>query len=68
VITTDVPTDPLVGLKLVIVGTGGPVVTVKFVDEVPVPPGVVTVMGPVPVAPVGTLAVTCVSLFTVNVL
>src|ERR1700674_190797 len=27
VITTDVPTDPLVGLKPVIVGTGGAVVT-----------------------------------------
>ena len=35
---------PLVGVKLVIVGA---TTTVKFVALVPVPPGVVTVMGPV---------------------
>ncbi len=42
VITTGVPTGPLVGLKLVIVGVGGPVITVNDVAEVAVPPGVVT--------------------------
>ena len=40
-------------------------VTVKLVALVAVPPGVVMVIFPV-LAPVGTLAVTCVSLFTVK--
>ena len=53
VITTLVPTGPLVGLKLVTVGAE---VTVKEVALVAVPPGVVTEMGPV-VAPEGTAAV-----------
>jgi hypothetical protein len=55
VIVTGVPTDPLVGLKLETVGTGG-AVTLYDVDEVATPPGVVTVMVPL-VAPVGTVAV-----------
>jgi len=53
VITTLDPTPPLVGLKLVIVGAAA---TVKSLALVPVPPGVVTAMGPV-VAPAGTVAV-----------
>ena len=52
-ITTLDPTPPLVGLKLVIVGAAA---TVKSLALVPVPPGVVTAMGPV-VAPAGTVAV-----------
>jgi hypothetical protein len=54
-ILTEVPTGPLVGLNDVIVGA--PVaVTVKFVELVAVPVGVVTRIGPV-VAPVGTVTV-----------
>ena len=53
VITTLVPTGPLAGLKLVIVGEP---MTVKLVALVAVPPEVVTAMGPV-VAPAGTVAV-----------
>ena len=51
-IVTLVPTGPLVGVKLVIVGAG---MTVKLVALVPVPPGVVTLSAPV-VAPAGTVA------------
>ena len=51
-IVTLVPTGPLVGVKLVIVGAG---TTVKLLALVAVPPGVVTRSGPV-VAPVGTVA------------
>ena len=47
VIVTLVPTGPLVGAKLVIVGAG---TTVKLLALVAVPPGVVTLTGPV-VAP-----------------
>ena len=66
VITTDVPTDPLVGLKLVIVGAGEEF-TVNDPDEVAVPPGVVTVIGFVPgLVPLGTVVVIWVSLFTVR--
>ncbi len=54
VITTLVPTVPLVGEKLVIVGAA---TTVKLLALVAVPPGVVTDIEPV-VAPVGTVAVT----------
>jgi hypothetical protein len=54
VIVTEVPTGPLVGVKLVIVGGGA--VTVKVPALVAVPPGVVTLMVPV-VAPEGTVAV-----------
>ena len=53
VITTLVPTGPLVGLKLVIVGAAA---TVKELALVAVPPGVVTEIVPV-VAPAGTVAV-----------
>ena len=49
---TLLPTGPLVGVKLVIVGAG---ITVKLVVLVAVPPGVVTCSGPV-VAPAGTVA------------
>jgi hypothetical protein len=52
-IVTMVPTGPLVGVKLVMVGAG--VVTVKLVVLLTVPPDVVTLMGPV-VAPLGTVA------------
>ena len=49
---TLVPTGPLAGVTLAIVGAG---MTVKLVTLVAVPPGVVTLSGPV-VAPVGTVA------------
>src|SRR5690349_6770690 len=48
-IVTCVPTGPLVGLNVEIVGAvggGGAVVTVKLPALVPVPPGVVTAIGP----------------------
>ena len=48
-IVTLVPTGPLVGVTLVIRGA-----TVKLVPLVAVPPGVVTLSGPV-VAPAGTV-------------
>jgi hypothetical protein len=51
-IVTLVPTGPLVGAKLVIVGA---VTTVNALELVAVPPGVVTLSGPV-VAPVGAIA------------
>jgi hypothetical protein len=47
-----VPSGPLVGEKLVIEGA---LTTVKLFELVTVPPGVVTVTGPV-VAPAGTVA------------
>jgi hypothetical protein len=62
VIVTDVPTGPNVGVNEVIVGGG----TVKLVRLDPVPPGAVTLIGPV-VAVAGTVAVICVAEFTVNV-
>ena len=62
VMTTLVPTGPLVGLNDVIVGAGW---TVKFVELVAVPPGVVTRIGPV-VAVAGTVAVICVSELKTN--
>ena len=52
-IVTLVPTGPLAGVKLVIVGAVDD--TVKLVALVAAPPGVVTLSGPV-VAPVGTVA------------
>ena len=52
-IVTLVPTPPLVGAKLVIVGALA--VTVKLLALLAVPPGVVTLTGPV-VAPAGTVA------------
>jgi hypothetical protein len=63
VIATVVPTTPLIGLKLVIVG-GGEGFTVNDVDEVTVPGGAVTVIGPV-MAPLGTVALTWESSVTV---
>ena len=51
-IVTVVPTAPLVGAKLLSVGGG---ITVKVLLLVAVPPGVVTLIGPV-VAPLGTVA------------
>jgi hypothetical protein len=55
---TVVPRGPLVGEKLVIFG-----LTLKLVVLVPVPPGVVTAIGPV-VAPLGTLVAMDVSFVT----
>ena len=52
-IVIEVPTPPLVGLKLVIVGAG---TTTKLLALVAVPPAVVTVTGPL-LAPAGTVAV-----------
>ena len=51
-IVTLIPTGPLVGVTLVIVGAG---MTMKLVALVAVPPGVVTPSGP-DVAPAGTVA------------
>ena len=51
-IVTLAPTAPLAGVTFAIVGAG---ITVKLVALVAVPPGVVTLTGPV-VAPVGTVA------------
>ena len=62
VIVTDAPTGPNVGVNDVIVGGG----TVKLVRLDPVPPGVVTLIGPV-VAVAGTVTVIWVAEFTVNV-
>jgi hypothetical protein len=64
VMTTEVPTGPLIGTKEVIVGAGT-VVTVKFTALVAVPSGVVTLIFPV-VAPFGTVAVIWLSEFTVK--
>jgi hypothetical protein len=66
VITTEVPTGPLAGVKLVIVGAAGEAVTVKLVLEVAIFPEAVTVIGPMPTGvPVATVAVIWVALFTV---
>ena len=63
VMITLVPTAPLPGVKLVIVGAAAE--TVKFVLLLAVPPGAVTPIGPV-VALAGTVAVICVPEFTVK--
>src|SRR5438876_353704 len=63
VIVTMVPTGPLVGVKLVIVGALA--VTVKLLELVAGPPGVVTLSGPL-VAPLGTVAAIEVEEFTVK--
>jgi hypothetical protein len=63
VIVTDVPTGPLVGENPVTVGADA--ATVNELALVPVPPAVVTDTVPL-VAPVGTVAVTCVAELTVN--
>lgn len=65
VMTTEVPTGPLAGENDVMVGAAG-VVTSKLVVLLAVPAEFVTEMGP-SVAPVGTVAVTWVAEFTVNV-
>ena len=62
VIVTDAPTTPLVGAKLVIVGSGAK--TVNDDGEVAVPFGVMTVITPLTAAG-GTLAVICVAVFDV---
>jgi len=54
-IVTLVPTGPLVGVKLVIVVVAGELTTVNALALIAVPPGVVTLSGPV-VAPAGTVA------------
>src|SRR5437660_5102854 len=61
-IVTLVPTGPLVGVKLAIVGG---LTTVNELALVAVPPGVVTLSGPV-VAPAGTVARIAVSEVTVR--
>ena len=65
VIATDEPTGPDVGEIELIVGAAATVVTVKLPELVPVPPAVVTAIGPL-VAPAGTVAVSCVSEPTAN--
>jgi hypothetical protein len=62
-IVTEEPATPLIGDKLVMIGTD--TVTVKLLLEVAVPPGVVTEIGPV-VAEEETVAVICVALLTVK--
>jgi hypothetical protein len=62
---TEVPTAPLVGENDEMVGAPA-TVTVKFVELVAVPLGLVTVIGPVK-APDGTMAVIWVDEFTVKV-
>src|SRR5439155_20198203 len=62
-IVTWVPTGPLVGVKELIVG--GEAVTVKLPALVAVPPGAVTLIDP-EVAPLGTVAVIWVLVFTVK--
>ena len=61
VMVTEVPTGPLVGVKLVMVGAG---ITVKLPLLVAVPPGVVTLTVPV-VVPAATVAVIWVAESTV---
>src|SRR5689334_3622795 len=63
VMVTVVPTGPLSGVKLVMVGAG---ITVKLELLVAVPPGALTLIGPV-VAVAGTVAEIEVSEMTVNV-
>src|SRR3989442_15829996 len=59
---TLVPTPPLAGEKLLIVGAG---MTVKLLALLAVPPAVVTLIGPVE-APLGTVAAIEVDEFTVK--
>ena len=63
-IVTVAPTGPLVGLKPLTVGGGGGLVTAKLPLLVVLPAGLVTVIGPL-VAPLGTVALTWVSLVIV---
>ena len=60
VIATEVPTGPVLGLKLVMAGAES---TTKLPDEAPVPPDVVTPIVPV-VEPLATTAVIVVALVT----
>src|SRR2546427_520728 len=64
-IVTLVPTGPLVGVKLVIVVVAGELTTVNALALIAVPPGVVTLSGPV-AAPAGTVAWMAVSEVTVK--
>jgi hypothetical protein len=64
-IVTDDPTGPCFGENELIVGAAVAAVTVKLLALVAVPPAVVTASGPL-VAPVGTVAVICVSELTAN--
>src|SRR5436309_6498353 len=64
-IVTPVPTGPLVGLNELIVGAGVATVTVKLLELLAVPPGVVTLIAPL-VALDGSVAVICVSELTVK--
>src|SRR5204862_4002981 len=57
-----VPTGPLSGVKIVIVGG---LITVKLAALLAVPPGVVTLIGPL-VAPAGTVVVIAVAELTVK--
>lgn len=66
VIETAVPTVPMFGVKLVMVGSPFAAPTVKFALLVAVPFGATTLMGPV-VAPLGTLAVICVVVALITV-
>lgn len=66
VITTPAPITAWLGLTFVIEGGAG-AVTVNDAVEVAPPPGVATVIGPLPPAPLGTVALICASLFTVKV-
>ena len=59
VMTTEVPTGPLIGTNDVIVGAGGVPVTSKLATLVAVPAEVVTLIGP-STAPDGTVVVICV--------
>src|SRR6266480_2050674 len=61
-IVTLVPTGPLLGVKLEIVGG---LMTVKLAALLAVPPGVVTLIGPL-VAPAGTVVVIAVAELTVK--
>ena len=63
---TLLPTSPLAGEKLEIVGGGAGTVNVKLDTDVAVPFGVVTEIFPVD-APLGTVAAIWVELVTVNV-
>src|SRR5712691_13134574 len=64
-IVTFVPTRALAGLNELIVGAELATVTVKLLELLAVPPGVVTLIAPL-VAPLGTVAVICVSELTVQ--
>ena len=62
----DVPLQTIAGVAVTEAGVVGKTFTVKLLELVPVPKGVITLIGPV-VAPAGRVAVICVALFTVNI-